>query len=430
MNSNEVYVAIKNVGATSGMSAKATLLNEYDDPLFKEVLVAALDPFVTYGIAKIPPYSKGDDNCVFDEGTSKLLANLAQRKLTGNAARDALAAELARLAPPSAELLKMIITKDIRAGITAKTVNKVWPGLITTFDCMLAHKFDATRIKSWPQYVEPKLDGVRVLAFAINDEVKFYSRSGKEFTAFSHLSEQVISMLKASGVLQPVVLDGEVISGTFNKTVGDVRRKEEVAIDARYYIFSIMTLEQFKQGQHAFDYGTVRTYLRVRFSDVVNDYPGLGFLQSYKAHSVEEIMMIYRAIRDRGGEGVIVKNPSAKYVCKRSHGWMKIKGEESVDAEVCGAFEGTGKYEGMLGGLIIDVDGVEVRVGGGFSDEQRRTFWEAFQADLFRKGAAREIIGRIAEVEYHEKTPDGSLRHPRFLRWRDDKTLENNDMED
>ena len=66
---------------------------------------------------------------------------------------------------------------------------------------------------------------------------------------------------------------------------------------------------------------------------------------------------------------------------------------------------------GMLGGFIGNFNGVEVRVGSGLSDNDRVDFW----------GRREQIRGDLMEVEYHEVTPDGSLRHPRFARFRDDK---------
>ena len=88
---------------------------------------------------------------------------------------------------------------------------------------------------------------------------------------------------------------------------------------------------------------------------------------------------------------------------------MKIKAEETLDLYVTGWEPGTGKYEGMIGALIVNHKGVPVNVGSGLSD-------------TLRQEDPAEIVGRMIEVEYHEVTPDGSLRHPRFKRFRDDKS--------
>ncbi|MER9496402.1 hypothetical protein NKI86_32140, partial [Mesorhizobium sp. M0320] len=87
------------------------------------------------------------------------------------------------------------------------------------------------------------------------------------------------------------------------------------------------------------------------------------------------------------------------------------------------------KLEGGFGGYLVDRKGVEVRVGGGFSDPLREECLEACQKAttgqelVVERGVKKRYFegGRLVEVEFHEVTPDGSLRHPRFIRFRDDK---------
>jgi len=436
MNSDRIYDVIEEIAASSG-KAKQDILKSYSvDKELRNVLVAALNPFVTYGIAQIPPYEPRGANGEFDTDTWMLLHRLETRKLTGKNAHIALGAQLAALKPKSAELLKRIITKDLRAGIRASTVNKVMKGLIPKFDCMLAHKYEEKRIKQWPVLVEPKLDGVRVLCFVnvADEEVKFTSRTGKEFTTFDHLKPAVLEEIKEvhedlmDEYFRHVVLDGEVVSGSFNKTVSEVRKKDTQADDAEFHVFHMLSYEEFAAGKGDLEIHEARKLLEDHFGKSFDGSKGLRLLQSYNVHSHEEIMQICQSIWDKGGEGVIVKDPSKPYVCKRNHAWMKIKAENSEDLRVVDAFEGTGKYEGSLGGLIVDRNGVEVRVGGGFSDDQRKEFWKVYQSDMEKLGSSdmstRELIGRLIEVEYHEETPDGSLRHPRFVRFRDDKDQE------
>lgn len=72
--------------------------------------------------------------------------------------------------------------------------------------------------------------------------------------------------------------------------------------------------------------------------------------ERYWVNSHAEIMEIYQRVRDRGLEGLIVKEPGHKYHRKRDFGWLKMKAEESEDLIVTGFFEGQGKYVGKLGG--------------------------------------------------------------------------------
>ncbi len=77
-----------------------------------------------------------------------------------------------------------------------------------------------------------------------------------------------------------------------------------------------------------------------------------------------------------GYEGLVVKPFDYRYEKRRSQSWLKMKDILSKDLKVVHYFEGTGKYEGMLGGLIVDHKGKDVRVGGGFSDVQRQEYWK------------------------------------------------------
>ena len=115
----------------------------------------------------------------------------------------------------------------------------------------------------------------------------------------------------------------------------------------------------------------------------------------------------------KGSRGAVLKNLFAPYSFDRGKGWWKVIYTTSGDYEIIGALEGKGRNKGKLGAFIVNVDGKEVQVGGGIKKDERTTFW-----DMYNTG---EIIGMVAQVEYREKTKDGSLRFPEFLRLRPDK---------
>lgn len=467
MDSDRIFDIIEEIAGTSSKTGKESIisLNQHVEH-FVLVLEAALNPFKTYGLAKQPP-SLHEGTKHFSQETWDMLDALRTRRLTGTAAKDAVSAEMSALTPKSAQLLWRIISKDLRAGFSESTVNKVIARCIPTFDCMLAHKFEASRVKKWPIVAEPKLDGVRVLAFVdvIDQKVGFYSRSGKEFTTFDHLKRPILDMvsnyreaLKAdacdeydalglpdgddtdTNVLDEIyarrgvddmldpVLDGEIVSGSFNKTVSEVRKKDAQATDAFFNVFDVLPASLFKEDDKVpstLNYAERRKLLEAMVP--TGDSP-VKLLPRYLVSSEAEIHALYSSVRADGLEGLIIKDPDAFYHRRRNHAWMKIKAEESTDVPIVGYEEGTGKYAGMLGAIIVAFDkkchengahganhdhegAVRVNVGSGLSDSQRKSFWEDRD----------ELPGRVIEVEFHEITPDGSLRHPRFKRFRDDK---------
>lgn len=438
MGSEEIFDKIEEIAATSSKLGKIDLISRYcADSSFAKALRAALDPTVTYGVKKIPTCESGNES--FGLETDDILNMLALRELTGSAAEAAIIRELGRLSEKSGELFKRILKKDLRAGFSASSVNKAVPGSIPTFDCMLAHKFDRDRIRVWPQVAEPKLDGVRVLAFIRPDAgVKFFSRSGKEFETFEHLKDALmrgfqewVKFHRTDGDdahEAGIALDGEIVSGSFNKTVGDVRRKFEQAVDAQFHVFDLVPLDIFsredKGGCRTAGVYDWRRLLLTKFVETIKS-SNVHLIPRYLVNSFEEIDLLYEKVRKRGLEGLIIKEQTGYYHRRRNHAWMKIKAEESVDVRIVDAEEGTGKYEGMLGALIVDFNGVKVNVGTGLSDEQRKEFWDTYMRDSRADSLAEcFLLNRLCEIQYHEVTPDGSLRHPVFVRFRDDKDVE------
>jgi len=121
------------------------------------------------------------------------------------------------------------------------------------------------------------------------------------------------------------------------------------------------------------------------------------------------------AVRD-GYEGIMIKDVDAPYECRRSSFWMKWKPTITVDLNIVGFEEGTGRNAGRLGAIICEGDDngrfIHVNVGSGLSDSDRDEYWSARDS----------LLGRVVEVQADAVTQnqDGSysLRFPRFLRFR------------
>ena len=119
-----------------------------------------------------------------------------------------------------------------------------------------------------------------------------------------------------------------------------------------------------------------------------------------------------------GYEGIMIKDPNAKYETKRTHSWLKQKPFIEVSLTVVGLEEGTGKNVGRLGALVCEGadDGVQIRtnVGSGLTDALRDEIW----ADQ------TSVVGQVVEIRADAKTRSQdsedvwSLRFPRFIRFR------------
>ena len=116
-------------------------------------------------------------------------------------------------------------------------------------------------------------------------------------------------------------------------------------------------------------------------------------------------------ITQDGYEGAMVKTINAPYRFGRSYDVMKVKEFHDVDLPIIGLEEGTGRHKGRLGAVKINYNGVIVKVGSGFSDLERKQIWDN----------QISFLARIIEVRYQEVTPDGSLRFPTFVCFRNDR---------
>ena len=138
----------------------------------------------------------------------------------------------------------------------------------------------------------------------------------------------------------------------------------------------------------------------------------IRYIPHHDINSEKELDFWYKVYRGNGLEGVVVKQTQSRYFFKRSWEWMRLKPELTVDVKIVGFIEGTGKYKGTLGALVVqDPDGRRFRVGGGLTDSQRHAIWNN------RAG----YRGMPAEIVFQRRTNTGSYRHPRVKRFRLDR---------
>lgn len=389
MSLTELFNNIAEVGSPR---EKLQLLKEYPyQNELKEVLKLAIDPFITFGITDIHEVEHDpslDPSLIFRQ--------LANRELTGNEAKRVMGAATH---PEDRELCRRILRKDLRCGVGEKLVLQLYPGLLRQFDVMRAKEYDG--ITPRRQYrIEPKYDGLRCIAFVERGVVRLFSRNGKEFTSSDHLKEQLFRM-------PPGVYDGELISGNFNSSVSAVKKKGVQNDSTNYHIFDYLDHDEWKNPIKP--YSQRRATLELAFKPSDN----LILTPSFQVHSEEEVMRFYQQFLDYGYEGAILKNVHGLYRFKRHADWMKLKEQGSVDLVVESLVQGEGKYYGMLGAVIVRYNGKRVNVGSGFSDRERAEFWKN----------PKLIVHKTIEVHYHQITPDGSLRHPRFHCIREDKSI-------
>lgn len=429
-NTLEVVEQLRNTGSTKekGNILKANVKDE----TLQKVLNLTYDSFSKYGISEevyndIPLVEieiKGSPFAMFEE-LSKSNINDSLRLRTK--------AYIEKVVPEQyRELIKGVLFKDLKLGVNAKSINKVWKGLIPTFDVQLAESFSKKQPKENEYfYLTTKLDGFRSVLIPNEDgSYTYYTRKGEVYEGIDHLDHEVD--LISGG---KYVLDGELIarnddnltSGELYKVTSKIARKKgKTAEKARleFHVFDIIEVNEFKQGKSYPTYHQRRELLDSLFEQHKDELNSLKKVEVlYQGTDQSMIPTITKELEEQGYEGTMINIGSAKYECKRHSGVLKVKSFKTGDFYVKSVFEGTGRLAGKLGGITIQYlyngELHECDLGTGFVDSERELYWN--NPEL--------IVGKVVECQYFEVSQNANggigLRFPSWLnRIRDDKDFD------
>ncbi|MEQ5835517.1 DNA ligase [Marinobacter sp. NFXS9] len=239
-------------------------------------------------------------------------------------------------------------------------------------------------------WVSEKLDGVR----AYWDGEHLISRQGHAFHPPAWFTRD----------FPEVPLDGELWMGrgTFSELSGVVRKLEPVDSEWRQVHYEIFDLP-----------GSDRPFservARMRSLLKPSPSPYLVMIEQTPATTREALMARLDEVVGEGGEGLMLHRGGALYEAGRSDDLLKVKRYQDAEATVVGYSPGQGKYEGMLGALVVErSDGRRFKLGSGFSDEQR---------------ADPPAIGATVTYKYYGLTSTGLPRFASFMRVRDEEPV-------
>ena len=249
---------------------------------------------------------------------------------------------------------------------------------------MLAHRWDQkTDIRGW--WMSEKLDGVR--GYWTGKEL--VSRSGNVFHAPEWFTKNFPS----------TPLDGELWMGRqqFSELVSIVSRKTP---DNRWQQVQYLVFDAPQAGGGFEDrIGFARRW----FQDNGSTYAKV--LEQQVCEDEKHLRNKLKQIESRGGEGVMLRRPKSPYTVGRSHDLLKVKTYSDAEATVIGHLPGSGKHEGRLGALLVELlNGIRFSIGTGFSDLERSN---------------PPSIGSIITFKYYGFHKSGIPRFASFLRIRE-----------
>ena len=356
-----------------------------------------------------------------------MLEDLNNRVITGNAAVESIERMIGNFVKEDQDILCKILNRNLKIGVSLDNFNKTSGESIDKFQVALAKKLqDVKNVDpidgTW--FVSRKMDGARCITICVQDcvdgeltqDVKFFSRQGKEFITLSNLIPDVKQMFIECGV-GTFILDGEMClvdengDEHFDWVMKEITRKNHTIENPCYQVFDLLnddwfygreTSENFGDRLHSLCeiwYQSRPTHIRVAEQERITS---------------QDIFDKWQEKAKYGGwEGLMIRK-DVPYEGKRTNNLLKIKAMQDAEYVVEGVIRGKATYnEGgakeydIISALLIKHRENVVKVGSGLSKEQRIEWYSR----------PDEIIGKTITVQYFEETKDSktgeySLRFP------------------
>jgi DNA ligase-1 len=406
----------------SRLFKEKVLADNKDDLLLRNFLTMAFDPWKNWGVAKYnrPDPLPGNSNHEDVELSAfiALLEVLNSRTLTGNKAREAVEVAMSQFDALGQKWCERLLWRNLRCGVSATTINKIWPESIVPFAVSLAESlttqgvngdFKIVDMINYPVRVEAKLDGLRCIAVKSRGEVTMFTRSGTLLETMPKIKAAIEAL-----PYDNFVLDGEAMGDDWNESASVLMSSKTKKDDSniKYHVFDYVPLEAWQSQKSELHYRGRLLDLQLTIGDPTGK--PFKYVKSTVANNETELRDFYNECLTEGYEGVMIKDMQATYQWKRSDAILKMKPVATEEGVIVGWHEANEKTKraGQFGGFhVLTKNGVVTKVGGGYTD--------ALKKQIQSEGPDN-YIGRVAEVEHQPPfTNDGKLRFPVFSRFRD-----------
>ena len=321
------------------------------------------------------------------------------------------------------ELLNNIVIQNLKIGLTAKTINKLLgEGTIYNWTIQGGVPREKLKLKNGEVFaLQQKLNGVR----ATYHNGDLMGRSGNKHKGFNILIKQIEDVFgldnTVDGELIRINFDNLPDNENFRKTLSIVNSDKEIPEknEIAFVVYDVVPTSEFNSGEFTMPYISQRIdFIQSFKSKLPLSDNNIGILPvDYIGSDINEIEKRLAEYDNRGLEGMMLYR-DRPYKRDKHNGLIKIKSFKFSDLRIVDWYEGDtkGKWKDKFGGFIVEYKGNTVKVGGGYTDEQREHF--LLHAD--------EYIGKIAEVKYKEESKDSktglySIQFPVYMRIRLDK---------
>lgn len=421
------YKDIYKLQSITGANAKCKFIKAHrDDIYFKRFLYFALNPMLTYNISKkstdklMAEENFDGQKLIFFNDIFECCEHLSRLRGMDDATLRQVKMLLNVKYPEMDErdLYIQLLSKKVRLGIAAKTINKIIPNLIPEWEVQQAYTVEKYPLKEGTEFwLTQKLNGARATLY----EGQLLARSGMPYKGLEHITD-ALSWLRVAGF----VADGELTL----KDKGDLSDNEAFRVSTGilnsdnvnktvicYTIFDMIPVKDFDALKPQVTYRYRRDILN-QFAERIADTDGAVKVLPVLYHGTDQSKieeLLEQMVRE-DKEGLMI-NTDAPYRRTRHKGILKVKRFYTMDLPIIRCEEGTGRLSGTLGAFVLKYKENEVKVGSGFTDEQREQFWNNRD----------DMEGLLCEVKYKEISQDKgtgleSLQFPVFVGIRTDKT--------
>jgi len=429
---NIVYDTLLRIADTSSRKEKEAILLEAKEskyaPIFEKVFSAAYDPRVDYYIKEFETPEPTEVVCVELDEAIDSLSVISQRQFTGNLAKSWLMSHLNTLTEQQQSIVSRIIKRDLRCGISATTINKVFTNLIYQHPYMRCDSFSEKSLKNitFPCYSQIKIDGLYCDIIVTENEVNYVSRNGANLRLNDSNRDQVL--LDYADENSSYVISGEVIVTDEN---GDIIPRQEsngyINSDDRdmdrisFCVWDIVDYNDFKKASSSVDYESRLNQLLKFVDDTSISDHNVSVVETIECESVDQIVDHFASVRQCGLEGVIIKDQSGLWKHGTSKHQIKVKVVIDVDLKLVGYRMGEGRHEGTIGSVGLESsDGlVSVYAGTGLKDKDRLELVDTID-DLIERGAICKI--KCNGLIRNKEDDNWTLFLPVFVEIRSDKT--------
>lgn len=430
----KLYDLHKDLASISSTKAKTDILSrfkndsEYTNKMsyYDKIFNYIYDNDVTFGITskKVDCFEKDTVGHRYNDFMS-LLDDLASRKLTGDAALASTRKFIETIgecynenSENMVKMFKMILDKDFECGVNVKTMAKVFPvKLPFTEYVALANKYfdreDKVDFDNETWLWSRKLDGNRLILIKNKSGVRCFSRQGKEIKTLDVL-RNIISKVDGD-----FVLDGEVCiidnkgNENFQEIMKVITKKNYTIEHPVMKVFDILSEDEFfgKKKSDTFCMRYDKLKLFFEKNNCITD--NFNLVEQTIVESKDDLMKQFAKSREKGWEGLMIRK-DVPYECGRSNNLLKVKGFFDNEYVVVDYEMGNMRFvedgrqveKEVLSAIVIKHKGFDVKVGSGFSKEERE----------YLHDHPEEIKGSIVKVQYFEETNNMqggiSLRFP------------------